>query len=395
MSDGTAITCSFGGGYCTASPFYNAPVFDVPGGGGSRGGNGITTGAGGLSNDFGATRLAGPEQGLPTFTSHATTANKQWLEEALRRQTAIGSLRDTPVPKTTLDYERNYLKKTNPAAACAGVTGPCIGSLDKKPDLSVLGKKETPALLRSARGPPLHTVNVSGLERAPAEQPGTIEKYAREAVPADSKFFRSLNSVLKDFSGIGVPKEGEQILASLKDMKSNLQFLNDNYRSADLLSPADLKAKQALRGAIGQLDLLEKGSEKLEDIKFFSSVADLFTGKPEKFIEQATDAVAGAMKKAAGALSWMAEIPDTALKAGAGINKILEKERKGEREQYCMLKSGRANCGAWQPEKAEKALSDALNRAGKDGVFKAGAAAVVETSVEQGYGKFKEVYGKP
>jgi len=125
------------------------PIVSPPGGGESGslsnlGGNGITSGAGGLANDFGISRLTGLEQGQATFTSHATRANKQWMEEAMSRQTAIAPLRPTPVPKTTLDYERNYLKKTAPKAACAGVSGPCIGSLNKKPDL--LGEKEPPAV---------------------------------------------------------------------------------------------------------------------------------------------------------------------------------------------------------------------------------------------------------
>lgn len=98
-------TCGGGGGGGTGSggtlsgtPFQNL------------GGDGITSGAGGLNNDFGTTRLAGPEQGQASFTSHATRANKQWMEEAMRRQTAIAPMRDTPAPKTTIDFERRYLK---------------------------------------------------------------------------------------------------------------------------------------------------------------------------------------------------------------------------------------------------------------------------------------------
>lgn len=147
--------------YCYDT-FSSCDSVPPPGGGGGSGGagslfnlggDGGTSGAGGLGNDFGSTRLTGPEQGQASFTSHATTGNKQWLEEAMRRQTAIAPLRDTPAPKTTLDYERNYLKKTAPKAPCAGVSGPCLGSLDAKPDMSLFGKKGT-SVRKSPGSPP-------------------------------------------------------------------------------------------------------------------------------------------------------------------------------------------------------------------------------------------------
>ena len=87
------VHCVFGG--CTASQTDNhycsvnasCSGFDSTGND-NLGGNGITSGAGGLGNNFGTTRLAGLDQGQPTFTSHATTANAQWMEEAQRRKEA-------------------------------------------------------------------------------------------------------------------------------------------------------------------------------------------------------------------------------------------------------------------------------------------------------------------
>ena len=146
------------------------------------GGNGITSGAGGLVNDFGISRLAGLEQGQATFTSHATRANKQWMEEAMSRQTAIAPLRPTPVPKTTLDYERNYLKKTAPKAACAGVSGPCIGSLDKKPDLNQLGRQETPAK-KSPGGPHIAEPKVPLPKKT--ERYSTTQNFQQERIQAE------------------------------------------------------------------------------------------------------------------------------------------------------------------------------------------------------------------
>ena len=107
----TAI--SFTPGSCTGSDDYSGR------GGGllpNTGGSDITSGTGGLANDFGTSRVTGPEQGQPTFTSHATTENMQWMKEVQGRYSPIGSLRDVRVPKTTSDYENRYItgrKKPN------------------------------------------------------------------------------------------------------------------------------------------------------------------------------------------------------------------------------------------------------------------------------------------
>ena len=131
LSQGNAIcasfgcpgSCTFSGGTCTDLSSGG----NVGSGGGNvgsgrgvvfqnigntfMGGNGITSGAGGLNSDFGTTRLTGPEQGQATYTSHATTANKQWSEGVNRRSPVLRSLRGEDVPKTTVRYEDRYMAR--------------------------------------------------------------------------------------------------------------------------------------------------------------------------------------------------------------------------------------------------------------------------------------------
>lgn len=81
----SAAATSVSGGGVTCTCTCNISCTD----GGSMNdliGNGITTGAGGLNNDFGTTRLAGPEQGQATFTPHASRANAEWMKEKERKR---------------------------------------------------------------------------------------------------------------------------------------------------------------------------------------------------------------------------------------------------------------------------------------------------------------------
>ncbi len=68
-------------------------------------GNGITGGTGGLSSDLGTTRLNGPAQGLPSFTEHATTANRQWMQEAEQRYERIEPVRRDEIPT---EFSRSF-----------------------------------------------------------------------------------------------------------------------------------------------------------------------------------------------------------------------------------------------------------------------------------------------
>jgi len=158
---------------------------------GNLAGNGITTGAGGLANDFGTTRLAGPDLGEPVFTSHATTANQQWMSEALRRFSSIEALRPGPVPQSTADYEARYLARMEPPpykperAACPDDTSVvCLAdSTRRAPDMGRVDEKEL-------AGP--------GYPRLPPA-PQDIGGVEAPAVPEGGDNRNELNDKVKEF----------------------------------------------------------------------------------------------------------------------------------------------------------------------------------------------------
>ncbi len=176
-----AAAVSGGGVTCTCG--CSIACSDTGGPTGNLSGNGITTGAGGLANDFGTTRLAGPDEGLPTFTSHATTENQQWMEEAIRRQTdALQSLRHTPEPQSTLDYEARYLNRTTEAPnkpqtpSCPDDTSMVclIGTTSQTPNMELLGENQKPGA--EARAGDIPKSDIDGL--VPAPDPASLQAAA-------------------------------------------------------------------------------------------------------------------------------------------------------------------------------------------------------------------------
>lgn len=198
----SAVASSYSGGVVSCSCSCNLPCSDTGGPTSNLAGNGITTGVGGLGNDFGTTRLAGPDQGQPTFTQHASRSNEGWLKEkekqgrlraaraVLTRQTSsgcrapagnvryvmspcqasalqkkaglekayawistklpgglttevqspIGDLRLNPTPATTADYESRYLNAIPAGEGLAlGGAGITQGAPDKLPPPSPTG----------------------------------------------------------------------------------------------------------------------------------------------------------------------------------------------------------------------------------------------------------------
>lgn len=77
----SAAAASVSGGGVTCTCGCHISCSETGGPTGNLSGNGITAGAGGLANDFGTTRLAGPDQGQPTFTPHTSRANGEWMKE--------------------------------------------------------------------------------------------------------------------------------------------------------------------------------------------------------------------------------------------------------------------------------------------------------------------------